>query len=162
MPFGLLKEVEALLAGGLKDPRFRVPGVEEAYAPAQIFLGELPPKTQGQIDFPYVILQAIGGSDQDENSEVTVKILCGIYTANGVEAGVNDILNLTARCRRIVLSSRRTGDGRYSLKLPVTWECGDPDAKHFQPQPHSEGEITTQWETAGLRQILTEEEEACL
>jgi len=162
MPFGLIKGVEALLADGLKDPRFRVPGLDEAYAPAQIFLGELPSKKQGQIDFPYVILQAVSGSDQDESSEVTVKILCGIYTAEGVEAGVNDILNLTARCRRIVLSSRRTGDGWFTLKLPVKWECGDPDAKYFQPRPYAEGEITTVWETAGIRQTLTEEEEACL
>lgn len=162
MPFGLLKGVEALLADGLKDPRFRVPGLEDDYASAQIFLGELPPKKPDQIDFPYVILQAIGGTDQNENSEVTVKILCGIFTAEGVEAGVNDILNLITRCRRIVLSKRRTGDGLFTLKLPVTWECGDPDAKYFQPYPHAEGEITTHWEMAGIRQTLTEEVEACL
>lgn len=162
MPFGLLKEIETLLADGLKDPRFRVPGLEEAYAPAQIFLGELPPKKQDQIDFPYVILQAIGGTDQNENSEVTVKILCGIYAEEGAEAGVNDILNLITRCRKIVLSKRRTGNGWFTLKLPVTWECGDPDAKYFQPQPHSEGELTTVWETSGIRQTLTEEVEACL
>ena len=162
MPFGLLKGVEALLADGLKEVRFRVPGTGEAYAPAQIFLGELPPKKQGQIDFPYVILQAVSGSDQDENSDITVKILCGIYSAEGVEAGVNDILNLITRCRKIVLSKRLTKDSRYSLKLPVTWECGDPEAKYFQPQPHAEGEVTTVWETSGIRQTLTEEVEACL
>ena len=162
MPFGLLKGLETLLADGLTDPRFRVPGLEAAYAPAQIFLGELPPKTSDQIDFPYVILQAISGSDEDDRSGVTVKILCGIYSADGVEAGVNDILNLTARCRRILLSSRRTGDGRSTLTLPVTWECGDPDAKYFQPQPYAEGAIITHWETAAMRQTLTEDEEACL
>lgn len=162
MPFGLLKGVEAILADGLKEIRFRVPGAGASYAPAQIFLGELPPKKQGQIDFPYVILQAISGTDQDESSEVAVKILCGIYSAEGVEAGVNDILNLLTRCRKIVLSKRRTEDGRYTLKLPVTWECGDPDAKYFQPQPHAEGEITTHWETSGIRQTLTEDVEACL
>ncbi|MCP3923335.1 MAG: hypothetical protein GY714_12195 [Desulfobacterales bacterium] len=153
MEFLLLKGLQGLLYEGLSDKKFRVENSGEKYSDVKILIGELPSKDKGNEDYPCIILQAFEGFNDESqgaaHSVVNVKLICGVYSAESEEAGVNDVLNLAWVCRKIILSKGVCGDS-FNLEKPVKWTSGDPAARHYQPQPFSECEIITKWSYPGI------------
>ncbi len=161
MSFLLAEALKTRLEEGFSHPFFREPGKEESYAHTRFCIGALPPKRKNpeqKEDFPFVVVRAIKGADDQTQSTLTAIIICGIYTAQGIEAGENDVQNMIDRCRRLLLATPTLED-KYLLEYPVKWEIGDPDEKHNQPVPYHVGTITTKWQMPSTTQILTPEQE---
>jgi hypothetical protein len=166
MSFHTIKALEALLKQGFNQTVFRQPDKEPGvYVPPTFFIGGLPPKRkrndpdyEPQSDFPFIVNRFMEGTDSEEESIVTIKTLCGIYTAGDVESGENDIANMVFRCRRLILGTRFL-DARYELELPLRWTLGDAEDQHNQPYPYYGGEIISRWTIPTIEQCMTPEEE---
>jgi hypothetical protein len=163
MSFRVIKALEELLKQGFSQTVFRQPDQEPGvYVSPQFFIGALPPRRnrtdESQSEFPFVVNRFMEGTDSGEESIVTIKTLCGIYTAGDVESGENDIANMVFRCRRLILGTRFLDD-RYELALPLKWTLGDAEDQHNQPFPYYGGEIVTRWTIPIIEQCMTPEEE---
>lgn len=165
MTFLLLKEIQALLKEAFAHTVYKEP--DGWFVEPRVFLGALPTKRkikgeeQGE-DFPFIVVRAREGKDEDVGSSVDVELVLGIYSDQEPDdqattgAGDNDILNVVDRCRRVLLQQRTMG--RYNLALPLTWKLGDDDQR--QPHPYYLAMVTARWEAPAIEQQLTLNEEA--
>ncbi|MCP4021573.1 MAG: hypothetical protein GY729_07010 [Desulfobacteraceae bacterium] len=92
---------------------------------------------------------------------VTIKTLCGSYTAGDIESGEHDVYNMVFRCRRLVLENQILLK-KYKLKLPLQWQFGDEDDRLAQPHPLYFGSITTKWSVPEIVYNMTPEEEVTI
>ncbi len=147
--FLLLDELRTLLKEEFTHPRFREDNLgAESYSSIKFFIGQLPTEAADRYDYPYIILQAIGGMDTEESSWVDVKIMAGAYNPSGLdnaEKSLQDALNIISRCR--IALQKVQNIGVYSLKHPLIWSAGDPDTDNSQPNPYAKAEIVTSWVT---------------
>ena len=130
----------------LRDPTVDDETQDGAFIAPRVFLGGLPPKRkQGtdNHDFPFVVLRITGGEDQQNRVTIDVQIVCGVYTAENEEGGVNDLQNLISRIRALLLSKRVFG-GVFDLELPLSWTTGT-DEERNQPHPYYIGQLTPQF-----------------
>lgn len=158
--FFLLKAIKDLLTDAFGHVMFRDPDTEtEVYAAPAIFIGALPPKRSAkeEKDFPFIVLRPSEGEDDEEDSTAVVKLICGVYTAQEVEGGVNDVMNMVDRCRRFLLEQQIL-DGRYVLNLPVKWSLGDEEERNH-PHPFYHGTILTTWSVPPVNRLLSVEDE---
>ena len=166
MSFHLLTALEARLKAGFSDSKFRVPDRDPgAYITPKFFIGAIPAKRKkndpfydDQEDFPFIVNRFKGGSDQRDGSTMTVRTVCGIYTAGDPATGENDVANMIMRCRRLILQSELL-DNRYALVFPVKWEVGGASEKNTQPHPYYSGEIVTTWNVMAVENNLSPDEE---
>ena len=166
MSFHMITAFENLLKQGFSQTAFRQPDEEPGvYVPPKFFIGAIPPKRKRndpeydpQSDFPFIVNRFMEGTDSGEESIVTIKTLCGIYTAGDVESGEHDIANMVFRCRRLILQTRLL-DNRYELALPLKWTLGDVEDQHNQAYPYFGGAIVSHWTIPAIEQCMTPEEE---
>ena len=162
MSFSLLTEMKTLLEEAFAHTAYRDPAGtdEEAYTPPRFFLCDLPPKRKTEEqkkDFPFVVIMPTEGSDDVGAAEMTVKLLCGVYTAEGLaEAGFQDLYNMTARCR-YALKTKQLLAGRFSLLHPVTWAFHDDEYSRMLPYYHAA--VTTRWEMRAAENVLSPEDQ---
>lgn len=159
MTFLHLKAIKDFLEEQFEGVRFRSPKAsKEEQLPVAIHIGALPPKRSGENeqDFPFIVIRPSDGEDDEEGSTVTVKIICGIYTGEGVDGGFNDVLNMVGRCRRAFLQSQLL-EKKYVLKLPIGWKLGE-DEESGHPHPYYHGTITTTWDLPPIDHLLSAEE----
>ncbi len=158
MSFLLIKALEDLLKQGFEQTVFRQPDQEPGvYISPRFFIGGFAPTIENS-DYPFIVNRFMEGTDSKDGSVVTIKTLCGIYTAGDVESGENDIANMVFRCRRLILNNRLLDD-RYELELPLKWTLGDVDDQHNQQYPYYGGEIESCWTIPTINQCMTPEEE---
>ncbi len=160
MSFTLLKSIQALLADRFADVMFRQNDTEPGnYIAARFFIGALPPKRkhndptfQDNGYFPFIVNRFAYGSDSNEESLLTVKTICGIYSAQGVEGGENDIANMVFMAKRLIMTARTLG--AFTLHLPLKWSMGNDDEHHGQAHPQYVGQIESTWQTPVIEQQL--------
>jgi hypothetical protein len=167
MSFELVLAVKDLLEKGFEHVRFRHTESDPGeYSAPQFFIGAIPARRKGndpgnderQSDYPYIVIRAASGEDRQDESIASVEILCGIYTAQGVEPGENDIMNMVMRCRRVILESQILS-GRFLLDWPLTYSLGDERGHHAQPHPYYEGVIKTKWQVPAFDRVCPVDEE---
>lgn len=154
MSHQLLRELKDAITEHLAEMPLRDPAVEDettdgAFRSPRVFLGGLPPKRkQGQDnhDFPFVVIRSVGGEDQQDRASIDIQIVCGIYTAEGEEGGVNDLQNLIDKVRALILS-RRVFGGAFEAELPLSWTTGT-DEERNQPHPYYIGQLTPRFVAA--------------
>ena len=168
MSFELVNALNDLLKTGFDQVRFRHTDQDPGqYVAPQFFVGAIPPKRKSNdplneervSDPPFMVTRMATGEDTGDNSLINVETLCGIYTAEGVEGGENDIANMIMRARRLILETQIL-ESKYELQFPLKWYVGDPDQHHQQPHPFYEGVIKTTWKLPVIeRKLATEDEE---
>ena len=148
--FLLLKALDALFESEFENAvPFRVPEADpgEYKAPA-VYIGGIPPRRKGddKEGFPYIVNRIVSGNDSAEKSIAVVHTLCGSYTAGGVEDGENDILNMAARCRALILGLENGMlDQRFMFEYPLKWHMGSTEAITPQPYPYYGATLVSQW-----------------
>ncbi|UHA74465.1 hypothetical protein [Paenibacillus sp. 481] len=126
-------------ANKLVPPRIHIWDLPPKTAPNQ----QNPPKSQ-ESDFPFIIVRADEGVDEENESTVQVKLFFG--TVSRDEEGVIDVVNLIEGIRQTVLKSRILG-GKLRLKFPLKVKVYED-----QPNPHWVAEMTTLWEAPRIFQ----------
>lgn len=158
MIFDLAWHIRKFLETVLAETRLLESRTGQPVAP-RIFLGDTPPKNQAEDDFPFVIVRPIEGVDAEEGSTVTVALVCGVYTAEGFEGGVNDLLNLVSRIRLALLKEPVLA-GRYTPARPLEWELApDPRRESGSTHPYHLALMTTTWSVPAVPVELTLKEE---
>jgi len=151
MSHQLLRELRDAIKEHLAEMALRDPAIEDetedgAFRAPRVHLGSLPAKrkqaAQNQ-DFPFVVIRATSGEDRQDESVVDVQIVCGIYTAEDEEGGVNDLQNLVDRIRALIMA-RRVFGGAFEVRLPMSWDVGS-DEERNQPHPYYVGQLTPQF-----------------
>lgn len=151
MSFDLLREMQANLQTLFAGTAYRNPAVEDesaegAFIQPRIYIGALPPKRsrgRDNEDFPFLIVRATQGEDQNEYSELNVEVIAGVYTTQDEEAGVNEIQNIIDRVR-IHLLQHPLLASRFELQMPMNWSAGTDEDRN-QPHPYYVGNISTTW-----------------
>ncbi|MCM3141305.1 hypothetical protein [Brevibacillus sp. MER 51] len=112
----------------------------------KVFLEALPQKAASsqEEDFPFVIIRAMGGEDQDGKASVSINLLVGTHSKD--DDGFIDVLNIIEDVRQSLLKNRVVG-GSFRLDLPLKWKLFDE-----QPYPGWIGEINTLWEIPRVEQ----------
>lgn len=106
--------------------------------PPQTVTGFLPPKGEtDEPDYPFVISRLLSGEDNDEQGNVTVKILVGTYAEDA--QGFRDSLNLVEHIRQNLFKKRIIAK-KFRIEYPFKWE--QPEE---QPYPYWMAEMTTVW-----------------
>jgi len=154
MMFLLLQALDNLFETGFEHTLFRVPDVEPGeYRSPSLYIGAIPPRRSGddKEGFPYIVNRVVSGNDSATGSKVTVYTICGIYSAEKVEGAENDILNMVARCRAILLSMENgILENRFRFEYPLTWSMGIKEEQHMQPYPYAGATIISQWEVPAV------------
>jgi len=147
--FLLLQALNNLFESGFENTLFRVPDDDPGeYKSPSLYIGAIPlrRKDEEKEGFPYIVNRIVSGNDSETDSKVTVHTLCGIYSAEKVEGAENDILNMVARCRAILLSMENgILDNRFRFEYPLTWSMGIKEEHHMQPYPNAGATIISQW-----------------
>lgn len=103
--------------------------------PPKIFKYFLPTKTKvSEGDFPLVIIRPITGEDNENQTNITVKFICGVFSED--EDGVYDLASLIEKLRKIFLENYELSN-KFKIEKPFKWEIYDD-----QPYPQWLGEIT--------------------
>jgi hypothetical protein len=163
MSFFLVQELKDVLEKHFADTAFRDPGKDEVFIAPRFFINSLPPKRKhgkDNEDFPFVLVRATEGRDEQEYAEISTQIFCGIYTAEGITAGGNEIQNMVDRIRTYLLTNRMLAK-KFELQFPLTWSLGT-DEERNQPHPYYIGTITATWHAvhAAVLQSIAQEIEA--
>ncbi|MBG9799529.1 hypothetical protein [Brevibacillus laterosporus] len=106
----------------------------------QICKGYLPPKKkpdEQEPDFPYIIVRLLNGSDTNDMSSVTVRMLFGTYAHDN--EGFVDTLNIMERVRQS-LNKHRLLEDKFRLEYPYEWTLYEE-----QPKPEWIGESISRW-----------------
>ncbi|AJK27735.1 hypothetical protein ABNB59_19670 [Paenibacillus larvae] len=132
-------------------------GVGDDNESLKIHLGWLPqtkapspgsgPAKQPDSDFPYLIIRALDGVEEEDNGKVTIRMLVGVQAKE--ENGYVEILSLIEKTKQALLKTGIIG-GKFEIERPVKW-------KLFEEQPYPEwvGEILTTWTVpAILREVV--------
>lgn len=166
MTFLLLQAIQQFLKAEFEQTVCKEP--DGWFTTPRIFLGALPPKRKlkgedQKEDFPFIVVRARDGKDDDNAATADIELVCGIYSdqeaddADTTGAGDNDIMNLVDRIRRALLQQRVLA-GRFELRLPLTWKLADDDMR--QPHPYYLAMVTSSWEAPAIDRQLTPEQEA--
>jgi hypothetical protein len=154
MIFGLAQAIQARLIQALAGLKLRKSQRDEAYAAPRVILGALPVDEEAGF-FPFVLIRPSKGMDDLANrSEAEVALICGVFTAEGIEGGFNDLLNLVAAVRSALMTQRTLGP--YCLEPPIKWRIGGEDDN--QPHPHYVASIETKWLMPALEDLAGLEE----
>lgn len=100
-------------------------------------------------DFPLVIIRPNSGEDNDNQTNITVKFICGVYSQDN--DGVYDLSSLIEKLRKIFLEDYDISK-KFKLEKPIKWEIYDD-----QPFPQWLGEITTVWNVPQPQMVLSPE-----
>ena len=129
------------------DPTGRAQTLEQK-VPPQVVRGRVPRSVTGEIevdklpDVPAIIIQAVAGTVEKDQTNVTVRILLNAYDENPNSGGYQDLTNML-EALSIALTSYGQGaiDHAYPIILPIEW-------KHIEAHtfPHFIAEMTTHWQ----------------
>ena len=114
-----------------------------------ILIGEVP--IDDEESFPFIAVSALSGSDTDEAQTVEVNIVCGVYTTEHFEAGLQNIQNMVDRCDWRFKRSNQPHP--ICFRRPVDWEIGVSEDEH-QPHPFYLGLIRTTWTMVRVEEEL--------
>ncbi|CCJ32888.1 hypothetical protein [Caloramator australicus] len=118
----------------------------------QVVVGYLPAKGESDIpDYPYVIIRAMNGVDNQEKSEIKINLIIGTYSDD--HEGWQDTLNIIQRIRQRLLE-QRTLAKKFRLELPLEWELFEEQAL-----PEWNGLIKTIWTIPQPQEIIEKESE---
>ncbi|NPV30656.1 MAG: hypothetical protein HPY58_13620 [Firmicutes bacterium] len=111
--------------------------------PPQVVTGYLPPPeaSREEPNFPFVIIRLLEGTDDQEGSTVTVKIIVGTYSEDS-QNGWRDVANIIQRIRTELLR-RRVIAKKYRVEYPIKFEIVEE-----HPYPEWIGVMTTVWAIA--------------
>jgi hypothetical protein len=123
--------------------------------PPRVERGRIPRSVTGEVaidrlpDFPAVIVQALSGHAEINETTITAKIFVNMYDENPESGGYQDCLNIT-EALVIALTSYGQGviDKAYPIVMPIDWKLLDVDAF-----PHFIAEITTNWTLPSARAL---------
>lgn len=114
----------------------------------RIIRGRIPRTVTGEIavdklpDFPHVIVQAVKGKIEQEETHITVRLLFAAYDENPDSHGYQDVLNMIeAAALPITSFGQGALDKTYPIVLPIEWNL--IEAETF---PHFLGEMVTMWQ----------------
>lgn len=116
--------------------------------PPRVVRGRVPRTVTGEIavdklpDVPAIIVQAISAKVENNQTEVTVRILANAYDENPDSGGYQDVLNMI-EAMAIALTSfgQQALDQAYPIIMPLEWKLVEADTF-----PHYIGEMTTLWQ----------------
>lgn len=134
----LIEELCEFLGEAVKD--FSMPTKSGEERPPKIVNGYLPPKrSNGDDDFPFVVVRPDQGTSDRGATEVVVSLIIGCYTDEF--DGYKYCLNILNRIRyALATMENQTLANKYQLQFPVTWE--NPAD---QPYPQWQIDMTTRW-----------------
>jgi hypothetical protein len=123
--------------------------------PPRVVRGRVPRTVTGEIlvdrlpDFPAVIVQAISGRVQNDETIVTVRMFVNCYDENPDSGGYQDCQNITEVIAMALTSYGQAGiDKAYPIVMPMEWKLIEEDTF-----PHFVAEITSQWELPSARPL---------
>ena len=131
----------------------RTPPKEDAkYRRPEVFKMNLPDLPSQKEKAPYVVLQFVNGSDEQNDGEedysiCKIRVVVCAYSDNLGEGSMH-VLNMLTRLRTELLRERVLGK-RYLLKLPLEYLVY-PD----NPAPYFFGEMMTVWEIPTIRREI--------
>lgn len=114
----------------------------------RVLRGTFPRTVTGDIaidklpDFPAVIIQAVSGHIEKDETTVTARIFVCTYDENPDGGGYQDALNVTEAIATALTSyGQQALDKAYPIILPIEWKTLEADTF-----PHYVVEMTTQWQ----------------
>lgn len=123
--------------------------------PPQVVRGRVPRTVTGDIDgtqlpdFPSIIVQAIEGKVETNETHVKVRIFLHSYDENPDSQGYQDLTNMIEVVAYALTSYGQKGiDARFPIILPMEWQI--PDSNAF---PHFIGEMMTTWKLPSARPL---------
>jgi hypothetical protein len=143
----ILKAIQKKLIDGFAGEYYREPGGIDSFISPHIFITGLPAKRstedQGN-DFPYIIVRAGKGMDDDNESYLEVFIVCGTFSAlHGAEVEAAVCQNMVDHCRYLLLSDR-TLIQKHPLELPLQYGVELMEEEEGIP-PYYLGVLGTRW-----------------
>ncbi|GAQ24221.1 hypothetical protein [Tepidanaerobacter syntrophicus] len=147
-PVYLVEELKNLAEKVVKN-YFLETKKENFRKPPQVVTGYLPPKQpryKGDsddeiLDFPFVIVRLVKGTDAQQSATAVVKFIIGTYSEETTE-GWKDVASIIERIRQELCKKYIIGK-RYQLEKPIQWEMPEE-----QPFPQWIGIMTTTWVVA--------------
>jgi hypothetical protein len=123
--------------------------------PPTVSRGRVPRTVTGEIavdrlaDVPNIVVQAVKGKVENDQTIVTTKLLFSTYDENPNSQGYQDVLNMI-EAAAIALTSFGQGalDKAYPIVMPIEWMIIEEDCF-----PHFVGEMTTQWQLPSGRPL---------
>jgi hypothetical protein len=116
--------------------------------PPRVVRGRIPRTVTGEIDanrlpdVPNVIVQAVKGKIEVDETIVTARICFTVYDENPDSQGYQDVLNMMEAAAIALCSFGQAAlEQAYPIVLPIDWTI--PEVDTF---PHFIGEMTTMWE----------------
>jgi len=159
--FLFLKALGALMEADFENVYFRVPDMDPGtFQPPTVHIGAIMPRRGGgdKADFPFIVNRITTGQDGQNQSTFTAQTICGIYTADEVEAGENEILNMVCRVRGL-LQKNQTIAAKYTMQYPINWRMGTIEDNHIQAYPFFGGTITSTWDAPAYEYLLNLEDQ---
>lgn len=143
MTYFLLTALRDLFVQALENSLHTSPGSEEMRSP-EVHLGMLPPKRQETDDFPFVIVRATDGEENDaEGYEVGVAVIVGVHVDELPPAGVQELHTILDRCRRAMMTTPILAE-QFPRNGGVQWKVGD-DRDRPQPHPYYLGILSVKY-----------------
>jgi hypothetical protein len=142
-PVILLEELKKFITQETKDLILKVKDSKKR-RPAEVHLMRLPDMTDRIQRVPYLLLQFIKNTDEQQTGELTesvsmVRIVAAAYSENESEGSL-DVLNLLTRIRTALLKERVIGK-QFILKPPLEMMIYPDDTA-----PYYIGEIMSSWQ----------------
>ncbi len=131
----------ALCGAATAEFRLRTPKGDVLMAP-RVFDGFVPRKRseEGE-DFPFILVRPSGGSVEETESSIRVKILIGCTAPD--DNGYRYVLNVFERVKNALATQPDNMlDRRFMLQAPLQWELSDE-----QPWPAWLLSVNTSWRT---------------
>ncbi len=128
--------------------------------PAQVFIGDLPPKKRRPCDaekpgepFPCVVLIPLSGQTDSGEDAMTVALICGVYCGEegDAEGAETDMALLLSRIRQSLAPCLKAPlDGRYRLTPDEKGRLFPWEKTDTQPRPYLQATVMTHWRMKGL------------
>jgi len=123
--------------------------------PPRVERGRVPRTVAGEIavdklpDCPAIILQAISGKVENNETIVAVRICVNAYDENPDSHGYQDVLNIVEAIAMALTSYGQQGiDKAYPIVMPIDWKYIEADTF-----PHYIADMTTQWQLPSARPL---------
>lgn len=115
----------------------------------QVVIGYLPPKGETDIpDYPYVIIRALSGADEEDSSIVKINLIVGTFSES--YEGWMDVLNIVQRIRQRLLE-KMVISNKFKIGFPLEWDLFEE-----QPLPEWNALIKTNWIINRPYQVIDE------
>jgi hypothetical protein len=147
-PVLLLEELRKFIDENTRDIVLSVRPAKGGKKPgkraAEVHKMRLPDKDTETKQVPYILLQFLTGSDDQEpgdqpDSECKIRIIIATYSEDGSE-GATDVLNVITRIRIALLKAGEIGK-QFLLRMPLEYIVYPDDTA-----PYYMGEMLTVWE----------------